>query len=490
MTENEYRAWVRQYAASIGLDPNLAESTWKQESGGGLDTSQKGPDLTRGRGNAIGPWQVVPYYHPNFPADGNPVEQGKYAMNYLKEVGPAGYYGRGQVMPGQPSTEEYVQQVQSRAAGLGNGQGGNSMESDSPLSNPSLLASLGILPQAQQPYVDRGPRNPFPSGGDPNSLNPIIAAIAGLAAGGTGDILGSLGNAGAAITEVDKNNMLTQKSMAEQWRLDEEMGIKREELHNARQRQAMSGVPPNIQEMLILKQMYPHMSDADLMSMAFAGRVPQGGTKVEKVGDRLFNVSYDQMGRPQYSPLSTEEQRSYESTIGSQEKIKKVGETFGKAQVDTLINTSGEYQKAYGALSHTEEILKKFESGEFDSATGPIAGRLGQYFNPETTRVVSEQMSATLANLGIENLAPVSEYELKLVSQMDVNAFNNKAQNIGVLKDLVKLRKAKADTLKRALTRLKTESFDEYLANPELIDFDTSGGGGAGGTGGWTIEQE
>lgn len=359
------------------------------------------------------------------------------------------------------------------------------MESDSPLSNPSLLASLGILPQIQQPYVDRGPRNPFPSGGNPNSLNPIIAAIAGLASGG-GNVLGGLGNAGAAITEVDKNNLLTQKSMAEQWRLDEEMGIKREELYNARQRQALSGVPANIQEMLILKQMYPQMSDADLMSMAFAGRVPQGGTKVEKVGDRLFNVSYDQMGRPQYSPLSAEEQQNYESTIGSQEKIKKVGETFGKTQVDTLINTSGEYQKAASALNSTENLLKRFEGGEFDGATGPIAGRLGQYFSPETAQVQAQEMTSALANLGIQNLAPVSNYEIDLIKKMDVSSFSNKAQNVAVLKDLAKVRKAKADTLKRALTRLKTESIEEYLLNPETIDYQPSEsaapGGGTGGT--------
>ncbi len=483
MTQDEYRSWVRQYATSIGLDPNLAESVWHQESGGTLDTTKKGPDLSRERGNAIGPWQVVPYYHPNFPVSGDPVAQGKYAMDYLKSVGPANYYGTGNAPPGMPTTEEYVNQVQSRASNLG----GNTMNSNSsPLLDQSLLASLGILPQVNQPYQDKGPRNPFPASPDP--LNPIIAAIAGMAAGG--GVFGGLANAGNAITEVGKNNLLAQKSMAEQWRLDEEMGLKREELHNARQRQASSGIPPNIQEMLILKQMYPQMGDADLMSMAFAGRVPQGGTKVEKVGDRLFNVSYDPMGRPQYSPLSQQEQQEYESTIGSQKKVEKIGETFGKAQVDTLINVSGEYQKAMGARASTENLLKRFEEGEFDGATGPIAGRLGQYFSPETAQVQAQEMTSALTNLGIQNLAPVSNYEIDLIKKMDVSSFSNKAQNVAVLKDLAKVRKAKADTLKRALTRLKTESIEEYLTNPETIDFQPAEAAAPGGNGGWTIERE
>jgi hypothetical protein len=119
MSPAEYAAWVRNYASSIGLDPNLAESIWRQESGGSLDTTLKGAALSRGRGNAIGPWQVVPYYHPDFPVEGDPMAQGRYAMDYLKKVGPAGYYGRGQAMPGHPTTEQYVQQVQDRAARLG-----------------------------------------------------------------------------------------------------------------------------------------------------------------------------------------------------------------------------------------------------------------------------------------------------------------------------------------------------------------------------------
>lgn len=115
MNAAEYRNWVRQYAKRIGLDPDLAESVWQQESSGSLDTALKGPALSRGRGNAIGPWQVVPAYHPNFPVNGDPIAQGRYAMDYLKEVGPARYYGTGQAPAGQPTTQQYVQQVMSRA---------------------------------------------------------------------------------------------------------------------------------------------------------------------------------------------------------------------------------------------------------------------------------------------------------------------------------------------------------------------------------------
>lgn len=510
MTAEEYADWVSQYASSIGLDPRVAKSVWQQESGGSLDTTKKGPELSRGRGNAIGPWQVVPSMHPNFPVEGDPVEQGKYAMNYLKEVGPARYYGTGQVMPGQPTTEEYVAQVMARAGRpdvrQASADGGVSTDTDrTPSGDPrtgrmntgsaldlALLAQMGILPQNQQ-YESR---NPFPLPQPAEKSNPLLVAAAGLAAGlaGGGGVQGALeglGYAGQAMTDANKQDLVSQHAMAEQWRLGEELDQRRFN----RQNQAKSGIPPNIQEMMILKQMYPDMSDSDIMSMAFAGRVPPGGAKVEKVGDRLFNVSYDQMGRPNYSPLSPDEQSEYEKTIGSQKKVEQIGQSFGKAHVDTLVNTSGEYQKAQSALNTTENVLKRFESGEFDGSTGPIAGRLGQYFDPKTAQIQAMEMSAALANLGIQNLAPVSNYEIDLIKKMDVSSFSNKAQNVAVLRDLVKVRAAKAEALKKALTRLKTESIEEYMANPETINYSPSAPSGGGQpspaeSGGWTIKEK
>jgi hypothetical protein len=354
------------------------------------------------------------------------------------------------------------------------------MDTQSPLLDPTMLARLGVLPQVggqTGPWQDPGPRNSPPQYRKP--IDPMMAAIMGMAAGaqgggGFGGAMSGLGMAGNAMTDIEKNDLLANKAMAEQWRLDEEMSQKRQELDQKRQLTAArgSGLSPNIQEMLTLKQMYPNMPDSEIMSMAFAGRMPQGGTKVEKVGDRLFNVGYDPMGRPQYSPLSPDEQAEYERTIGSQKKVEKMSETFGKAQVDTLINVSGAYQKAAGALDTTNNLLRRFESGEFDSAVGPVAGRIGQWFDPKTAQIQAMEMSAALANLGIENLAPVSNYEIDLIRKMDASAFQNKAQNIAVLKDLAKVRSAKADALKRALGRLKTESIEEYLANPETIKVD------------------
>lgn len=107
-------ALVRRIALEQGVNPDLAVSIWRQESGGSTDTALRGQELSRGRGAAVGPFQVVPYYHPEFPVNGTFEDQARYATKYLGEVGPARYYGTGKAPPGQPTTEQYVNQVMSR----------------------------------------------------------------------------------------------------------------------------------------------------------------------------------------------------------------------------------------------------------------------------------------------------------------------------------------------------------------------------------------
>jgi hypothetical protein len=105
---------VRAIAAQEGVDPDLAVSLWQQESGKSTDTALRGQALSGNRGAAVGPFQVVPYYHPDFPQQGPFEDQARYALRYLKKVGPAGYYGTGQAPAGHPTTGQYVSQVMSR----------------------------------------------------------------------------------------------------------------------------------------------------------------------------------------------------------------------------------------------------------------------------------------------------------------------------------------------------------------------------------------
>ena len=106
-------AIVKGKERKYGLQDNLLRSTWGQESDQSLDIGLKGPELSRGRGHAVGPFQIVPYYHPA--ADLSSFEsQADYAAKLLKEVGLRGYYGEGTAPKGHPTTDEYEREVLSR----------------------------------------------------------------------------------------------------------------------------------------------------------------------------------------------------------------------------------------------------------------------------------------------------------------------------------------------------------------------------------------
>ena len=81
MTKEELDAFLASEEARRGLMTGELRSIWQQESGGSLDPTLKGQKLSRGRGNAIGPFQVVPYYHEDFPVNGTIQEQAQFAAD-------------------------------------------------------------------------------------------------------------------------------------------------------------------------------------------------------------------------------------------------------------------------------------------------------------------------------------------------------------------------------------------------------------------------
>ena len=112
-TREEAERKIRAKEAELGLTPGLLSSIWAQESGRSLDLGLKGQDLSRNRGNAVGPFQIVPYYHPN--ADLSTFDsQMDYAGNLLKKGGVRAYYGTGTAPPGHPTTDQYEAQVMAR----------------------------------------------------------------------------------------------------------------------------------------------------------------------------------------------------------------------------------------------------------------------------------------------------------------------------------------------------------------------------------------
>jgi len=109
--------YVSAKETELGLRPGELLALWAQESGKSGDTRLKGQALSRDRGNAIGPFQVVPFYHNDFPVDGTFQEQADYAANLYKSGGDtvperlAKYYGTGKAPTGHPTTDQYIASV-------------------------------------------------------------------------------------------------------------------------------------------------------------------------------------------------------------------------------------------------------------------------------------------------------------------------------------------------------------------------------------------
>jgi hypothetical protein len=213
MTPEEF---VRSYAQQIGLNPDLAVSVWQQESSRSTDTGLKGADLSRDRGNAVGPWQVVPFYHPEFPVQGGFEDQTRYALDYLKKVGPRGYYGEGQAPAGHPTTSQYEQQVMSRIPGAGPLLASNDPTTDyatargyrrpeSPMPPPDEYLSDDPLHQALVDLRSNLARPPEPQPRIARSLPGVFFGEGG----GTGDWLDRFANR----LEEWSNNPITQFSL-------------------------------------------------------------------------------------------------------------------------------------------------------------------------------------------------------------------------------------------------------------------------------------
>jgi len=319
--------------------------------------------------------------------------------------------------------------------------------------SPQLLAQLGILPsmQTQAPMVrmeDKGfAGNMF---NDPWFI--MGSAIAGQGGGPMGDI----GRGGLAAGE----------AMRQQVALENELNQAQAKRSSAQR------LPQNIEEMILLKSMHPELTDEQAMSMAFTGTVKGQGTEFQKIGERIYRVERNPFGNPTMTPLAPEEQQEYESIIGSQKKAENVGSKFGQIHVDTIVGTSSSLAQVSSQLAQDKELLARFEAGEFDNASGAVIGRIKQYFDPNTAELQSREMEATLKNLGIENLAPVSNYEIDLIRKMYASSFSTPEQNKAILRQLVRIREAKQKALQRTLQRLKTESIEEYLMNPESVDIE------------------
>ena len=139
---------------------------------------------------------------------------------------------------------------------------------------------------------------------------------------------------------------------------------------------------------------------------------------------------------PEYARLADEAASSgLSATAAEAQTLQDIKDVSVKeADADgRLIETQTAMANGQFAIEQTEEILRKYESGQLD--TGPWQGLLVKMGlgDKETGELNAQAIYQGLLNLQITRLTPVTEKELQLISELWASAFQRPEQAQGAL---------------------------------------------------------
>jgi hypothetical protein len=402
-------AVVQRIAMEEGVDPRVLLAIWEQESGRSIDPELRGQTLTSGRwaGHvARGPFQIMSFHGP-IPEDFE--GQARWAAKHLKERGVRGYYGEGKAPAGFPSTDEYERQVLAKAgmADVPQGLLGQGQAAQVPQVQP---------PMRQEAQMDEE----LLGGGAMGTLldNPWLMLGASILANNdsrnTGRVLGKGLLTGLAAMERQR-----EARALEQYR--------RQQLQ-AQQNPRSA----NIAEYEYLRQQgVPH---DQAMRYSFAGNAGYG-----ERGMMMGNVPMVQVTNPDGTtslrPMAPEELEYRRGVIEEEKRTASKGEGYGKQTADLTEQINKVALSAPSLIKQTDQLIADIEGGKYRD-TGPITGRLTEYWSPEIADLQFKATEQVLQNLQIVNLAPVTIKELELMGQLYAGAYKTPEQNLAVLRYL------------------------------------------------------
>jgi len=450
-------AVVRRVAIEEGVDPDILVSVWKQESGGGTDLELRGQQIASGKdagAYARGPFQIMSFHGP-IPEDFE--GQARWAAKHLKERGVRGYYGTGKAPPGFPSTDEYEAQVMARAgkplqvaqAGIpdvAQGLLGQAQEI-------SAARAMGLPPQEMQQMDDSLMMGQGTLGRlmeDPAFLmGAALLSQSGGTMGGVGK--GLLG--GTAAYEAQRQNRALEQYRRQQAQL----------LQNPRS--------ANVTEYEYLRKMgVPH---DQAMRYSFAGNAGFG-----ERGMMMGNVPMVQVTNPdgttRVRPMSPQELGYRQEVIEGEKRTASKAEGLGKQTADLTGEINKVVLSAPSMIKQTEQLIADIEGGKYQD-TGPIMGRIKEYWSPELADLQFKATEQVLQNLQIVNLAPVTIKELELMGQLYAGAYKTPQQNLAVLKYLNGRMKERTRRMRKLAGHLKAGGKIEDLptwVESEFDDFD------------------
>lgn len=166
MNREELARYIAESEPRYNIPGGEFNAIWRQESGRSVDPTLKGQYLPKWKSNATGPFQVVPAIHPSFPANGTVQDQADFALKLYASGGNTPdermrrYYGTGKPLPGQPTTDQYVQQVSARMGGQQAAPEQPQPAAEQTMPNPVYYQPQYMTPASidETPYAEPQPR--------------------------------------------------------------------------------------------------------------------------------------------------------------------------------------------------------------------------------------------------------------------------------------------------------------------------------------------
>ncbi|MCU0810604.1 MAG: hypothetical protein MUE59_06140 [Thiobacillaceae bacterium] len=452
---------MRRIALEEGVDPDLLLSVWQQEGSGSTDVGLRGPTLPQGHRYAghygQGPFQIMSF-HGQAPQDFE--GQARWAAQHLRKRGVRGYYGQTPGggtqsptgMPGMPSTDQYEQQVLGRAGLL------------QATAEPPAVAESTAPPAAQEPKMQD---TELMGAGTIEALmrNPLLLMGASILASNNDR------NAGRVIGRGLLGGMALHNQMRQQDSMDQYRKLQMQQMRT----------PANVQEYEYLIK--SGVSPDEARRLAFSGQAGFGEV-VRNVG----GVNYREVRRPDGSvsmePITTPEQMEVQRRLAEQKRSETMGGERGKQTTDLEKQINTAMVEMPSMIKANDELIADIRGGKY-ADTGPIMGRIKEYWDPDLAVLNAQSTNQMLQNLQITNLAPVTIKELELVQQMWAGNYKTPEQNAAVLEFLnqrakERMRRLKVLSAKMRMPDFKIEDLPAWTESTfkpfeEAVPFQTGG---------------
>jgi flagellum-specific peptidoglycan hydrolase FlgJ len=227
---------------------------------------------------------------------------------------------------------------------------------------------------------------------------------------------------------------------------------------------AKGAASPNIAEYEYLRKLGVEHDQA--MRYSFAGSAGFG-----ERGMMMGNVPMVQVTNPDGStslrPMTEQELGYRRDVIGGEKRTASEAEGLGKQTADLREQINKASLTMPSLIKQTDQLIADIKAGKYQD-TGPIKGRITEYWSPEIADLQFKATEQVLQNLQIVNLAPVTIKELELMGQLYAGAYKTPEQNLTILEYLNGRMKERAKRMRKLDAKLRSGAKIEDL--PQWVE--------------------